>query len=117
MFRSYEPYGHKVGEVQEVLVTDVSHDKNYYVAHNEYYEQVLVPKVEKYMGKMLTVKIINASKFSMVGDPIDKPKMAGLTQPLKKGEVSGVRREKKTVPIPVLVILLAVIVRLIWMFL
>ncbi|CAH2090738.1 unnamed protein product [Euphydryas editha] len=117
-FRSYEPYGHKVGEVQEVLVTDISHDKNYYVAHNEFYEQVLVPKNEKYMGKMLTVKIINATKFSMLGEPIDKPKMPGLTQPLKKGEVSGVRRENKmAVPIPIFMILFAVIVRLIWIFL
>ncbi|XP_046968904.1 threonylcarbamoyladenosine tRNA methylthiotransferase [Vanessa cardui] len=117
-FRSYEPYGHKVGEVQEVLVTDISHDKNYYVAHNEFYEQVLVPKEDKYMGKMVTVKITSATKFSMMGQPIDKPKMAGLTQPLKKGEVSGLRRENKmAVPIPIVMLLFAVIVRLIWIFL
>ncbi|GBP19556.1 Threonylcarbamoyladenosine tRNA methylthiotransferase [Eumeta japonica] len=90
-FRSYEPYRHRVGEIQEVLVTDISHDKNYYVSHNECYEQVLVPKEEKYMGKMVTVEILSASKFSMMGRPIDKPKMPGLTEPLKKGEVSGVK--------------------------
>ncbi|XP_026487231.2 threonylcarbamoyladenosine tRNA methylthiotransferase [Vanessa tameamea] len=117
-FRSYEPYGHKVGQVQEVLVTDISHDKNYYVAHNEFYEQVLVPKEDKYMGKMVTVKITSATKFSMMGQPIDKPKMPGLTQPLKKGEVSGLRRENKmAVPIPIVMLLFAVIVRLIWIFL
>ncbi|XP_047534456.1 threonylcarbamoyladenosine tRNA methylthiotransferase [Vanessa atalanta] len=117
-FRSYEPYGHKVGQVQEVLVTDISHDKNYYVAHNEFYEQVLVPKEDKYMGKMVTVKITSATKFSMIGQPIDKPKMPGLTQPLKKGEVSGLRRENKmAVPIPIVMLLFAVIVRLIWIFL
>ncbi|XP_045536205.1 threonylcarbamoyladenosine tRNA methylthiotransferase [Papilio machaon] len=117
-FRSYEPYGHKVGEVQEVLVTDISHDKNYFVAHNEFYEQVLVPKEDKYMGKMVTVKIMSASKFSMVGQPIDKPKMAGVVQPLKKGEVSGLVsvREKKF-PLPILFLLLAVVFRMIWMFL
>ncbi|XP_050351716.1 threonylcarbamoyladenosine tRNA methylthiotransferase [Nymphalis io] len=117
-FRSYEPYGHKVGQVYDVLVTDISHDKNYYVAHNEFYEQVLVPKEDKYMGKMVTVKITSATKFSMMGQPIDKPKMPGLTQPLKKGEVSGFRRENKmAVPIPILMLLMAVIVRLIWIFL
>ncbi|CAG4946420.1 unnamed protein product [Parnassius apollo] len=117
-FRSYEPYGHRVGQVQEVLVTDVSHDKNYYVAHNEFYEQVLVPKEEKYMGKMLTVRITSATKFSMMGQPINKPKMAGLTQPLKKGEVSGLhQREAKMMPIPIFCLLVAVVVRLIWILL
>ncbi|KAG6459600.1 hypothetical protein O3G_MSEX011466 [Manduca sexta] len=119
-FRSYEPYGHKVGEIQEVLVTDISHDKNYFVAHNEFYEQVLVPKEERFMGKMLTVKITSATKFSMMGDVIDKPKMAGLTAPLKKGEVSGVYTEvesKKFVPLPLIVLVIAALVRLIWIFL
>ncbi|XP_013171905.1 PREDICTED: threonylcarbamoyladenosine tRNA methylthiotransferase [Papilio xuthus] len=117
-FRSYEPYGHKVGEVQEVLVTDISHDKNYFVAHNEFYEQVLVPKEEKYMGKMVTVKITSASKFSMVGQPIDKPKMAGVVQPLKKGEVSGlVSVRDKKIPLPIVFLLIAVVFRMIWMFL
>ncbi|XP_028157522.1 threonylcarbamoyladenosine tRNA methylthiotransferase-like [Ostrinia furnacalis] len=120
LFRSYEPYGHKVGETQEVLVTDVSHDKNYFVAHNEFYEQVLVPKEDKYMGKMVTVKITDATKFSMMGQPIDKPKMAGLTAPLKKGEVSGVCQKSETntsIPIPIVVLMFAVFLRLIWMFL
>ncbi|KAL4704489.1 hypothetical protein ACJJTC_015092 [Scirpophaga incertulas] len=116
-FRSYEPYGHKVGETQEVLVTDVSHDKQYFVAHNEFYEQVLVPKEDKFMGKMVTVKITSASKFSMVGEPIDKPKMPGLTAPLKKGEVSGVyaHRQKLPIPIPLLFAALAFLFRIIWL--
>ncbi|CAH0761416.1 unnamed protein product [Diatraea saccharalis] len=121
LFRSYEPYGHKVGEIQEVLVTDVSHDKNYFVAHNEYYEQVLVPKDDKYMGKMLTVKITSASKFSMMGEPIDQPKMPGLIAPLKKGEISGVYSRKIVnkvpIPIPLLVAALALLFRIIWLFL
>ncbi|XP_060802488.1 threonylcarbamoyladenosine tRNA methylthiotransferase [Amyelois transitella] len=119
LFRSYEPYGHKVGEIQEVLVTDVSHDRNYYVAHNEFYEQVLIPKEEKYMGKMVTVRITSATKFSMMGEPIDKPKMVGISAPLKKGEVSGVKTitKKVPVPLPVIVVLFAVFLRLVWMFL
>lgn len=124
LFRSYEPYGHKVGEIQEVLVTDISHDKNYFVAHNEYYEQVLVPKEEKYMGKMLTVKITSATKFSMMGEPIDKPKMAGLTAPLKKGVVSGVAEVqtvknggKVPVPLPIIMLIVAIVFKLIWIFL
>lgn len=111
-----------MGETQEVLVTDISHDKNYFVAHNEFYEQVLVPKEERYMGKMLTVKITSASKFSMMGEPIDKPKMAGLTAPLKKGEVSGLSevqnaKDGSKVPLPIIVLFAAVLFRLIWIFL
>ncbi|XP_041987453.1 threonylcarbamoyladenosine tRNA methylthiotransferase [Aricia agestis] len=117
-FRSYEPYGHKVGQIQEVLVTDISHDKNYYVSHNQYYEQVLVPKDEKYMGKMLTVEIISASKFSMMGRPVDKPKMPGIAAPLKKGQVSGFEVQKsKIVPIPILMLLFACVIRLLWIYL
>ncbi|XP_049874224.1 threonylcarbamoyladenosine tRNA methylthiotransferase [Pectinophora gossypiella] len=125
LFRSYEPYSDRVGQTYQVLVTDVSHDRNYYVAHNEFYEQVLVPKEEKYMGKMLTVKITSTTKFSMMGQPIDKPTMPGLTAPLKKGEVSGLSTEigtnnsgtKMPVPIPILMLLFALVLRLIWMFL
>jgi tRNA A37 methylthiotransferase MiaB len=39
-FQSYEPYSNKIGEVQDVLVTEVSHDGKHYVGHNKFYEQV-----------------------------------------------------------------------------
>jgi threonylcarbamoyladenosine tRNA methylthiotransferase CDKAL1 len=39
-FYSYEPYNDRIGARYSVLVTDVSHDKNHYVGHNDYYEQV-----------------------------------------------------------------------------
>jgi hypothetical protein len=50
-----------------VLVTETSHDGRYYVGHNEYYEQVLVPKREELMGKLFSVRIVDVSKFSMTG--------------------------------------------------
>ncbi len=40
LFQSYRPYDDKVGERQVVLATEVSHDEQYYVAHNKFYEQV-----------------------------------------------------------------------------
>jgi len=30
----------QLGEIQEVLVTEISHDKQYYVGHNKCYDQV-----------------------------------------------------------------------------
>jgi hypothetical protein len=41
-FQSYHPYSHKIGEVQDVLVTEVSHDGKHYVGHNKFYEQVIL---------------------------------------------------------------------------
>lgn len=91
LFNSYLPYTAKIGEVQEVLVTDVSHDRKYFVAHNIHYEQVLVPKQEKLMGKLVKVNVYETSKFSMKGRLVDDEnvKMPGLTAPLPVGCVSG----------------------------
>ncbi|XP_026463512.1 threonylcarbamoyladenosine tRNA methylthiotransferase-like [Ctenocephalides felis] len=91
LFNTYEPYSHKLGEVQEVLVTEVSHDNKHYVGHNNYYEQVLIPMDKKYLGKLVTVRIISASKFSMSAEVINdvEIKNVTLTNPLEKGAVSG----------------------------
>ena len=32
----------QLGEIQQVLVTEVSHDKQYYVGHNKCYDQVSI---------------------------------------------------------------------------
>ena len=40
LFHSYEPYRKRVGQKYQVLVTEIAHDKNHYVGHNEFYEQV-----------------------------------------------------------------------------
>jgi len=89
-FQSYEPYNHKVGLVERVLVTEVSHDKQHYVGHNKFYVQVLVPMKEEYMGKMIDVRITETTKFSMKGEPISKAVSPALRSPLPLGIVSGV---------------------------
>ncbi|XP_027307013.2 threonylcarbamoyladenosine tRNA methylthiotransferase isoform X2 [Anas platyrhynchos] len=91
LFHSYNPYDHKVGERQRVLVTEESFDSNYYVAHNPFYEQVLVPKDPVLMGKMVEVNIYEAGKHFMKGQPVSVARVytASITRPLAKGEVSG----------------------------
>ena len=42
LFHSYSPYTNKNGETQTVLVTELSHDRQYFVGHNKFYEQVSV---------------------------------------------------------------------------
>lgn len=73
-------------------MTEISHDGNYYVGHNKFYEQVLVPKIDVYMGKMIEVEIYECEKFSMKGkvlqevfDTPNRPKQ------YKLGEVTGVK--------------------------
>jgi threonylcarbamoyladenosine tRNA methylthiotransferase CDKAL1 len=71
LFYTYEPYGHKLDEIQEVLVTEISKDKKHYVGHNKFYEQVLIPMRENLLGKSLKVQIIGATKFSMIARIVD----------------------------------------------
>lgn len=119
LFRSYQPYGHKVGEIQEVLVTEISHDKQYYVGHNKFYEQVLVPMDKDYMGKLVKVKIIEAGKFSMISQPLDKVVAPGLSKPLAHGQVSGVAALDQTSKLPyaIAALVFAVLIRFIWLIL
>ncbi|KAJ7417420.1 hypothetical protein BTVI_32995 [Pitangus sulphuratus] len=85
----------QVGERQRVLVTEESFDSNYYVAHNPFYEQVLVPKDPLLMGKMVEVNIYEAGKHFMKGQPVSDARVhtASITRPLAKGEVSGLTED------------------------
>uniref|UniRef100_A0A1B6CSR2 tRNA-t(6)A37 methylthiotransferase n=1 Tax=Clastoptera arizonana TaxID=38151 RepID=A0A1B6CSR2_9HEMI len=67
LFQSYEPYTHKLGSVQHVLVTEEAHDGQHFVGHNKFYEQVLVPKAPNVMGKFITVKVASTGKHYMQG--------------------------------------------------
>ncbi|NXG06563.1 CDKAL methylthiotransferase, partial [Sakesphorus luctuosus] len=100
LFHSYNPYDHKVGERQRVLVTEESFDSNYYVAHNPFYEQVLVPKDPLLMGKMVEVSIYEAGKHFLKGQPVSEGRAhpASITRPLAKGEVSGLTEEFRRAP-------------------
>lgn len=71
LFYTYEPYSHKVDEIQTVLVTEISHDKQHYVGHNKFYEQVLLPMKENLLGKSVNVRILSATKFSMLAEILD----------------------------------------------
>ena len=54
IFQKQFPYKGKVGSIETVLVTELATDGEHYVGHNKFYEQVLVPKDESYMGSTLT---------------------------------------------------------------
>lgn len=95
VFHSYNPYDHKIGERQQVLVTEESFDSKFYVAHNRFYEQVLVPKNPEFMGKMVEVDIYESGKHFLKGQPVSDTKIytPSISKPLAKGEVSGLTRE------------------------
>lgn len=71
LFNSYEPYAKRVGTEYTALVTDISHDKKYYVGHNRFYEQILLPMKENLLGKSVRVRITAVTKFSMFGELLD----------------------------------------------
>ncbi|ROL55340.1 Threonylcarbamoyladenosine tRNA methylthiotransferase [Anabarilius grahami] len=81
----------EIGQRQRVLVTEESFDSQYYVAHNKFYEQVLVPKKPEFKGKMIEVDIYEAGKHYMKGRPVEDAQVftASIAQPLQKGQVSG----------------------------
>jgi len=116
LFQSYEPYKGRIGFRCSILVTDISHDKEYFVGHNEYYEQVinknkiftifnaayicnilqiLVPKDDELMGKMVNVEIVSTTKFSMIARILDGAVTCfrpNKNEPLKMGQVSGLQK-------------------------
>lgn len=95
VFHSYNPYDHKIGERQQVLVTEESFDCKFYVAHNRFYEQVLVPKNPAFMGKMVEVDIYESGKHFLKGQPVSETRVytPSICKPLAKGEVSGLTTE------------------------
>uniref|UniRef100_A0A1W7RII8 tRNA-t(6)A37 methylthiotransferase n=1 Tax=Agkistrodon contortrix contortrix TaxID=8713 RepID=A0A1W7RII8_AGKCO len=95
LFHSYNPYDHKIGERQKVLVTEESFDSKFYVAHNKFYEQILVPKNPDFMGKMVEVEISEAGKHFMRGQPVSEARVftPSIRRPYARGEVSGLTEE------------------------
>ncbi|XP_032078747.1 threonylcarbamoyladenosine tRNA methylthiotransferase-like isoform X1 [Thamnophis elegans] len=95
LFHSYNPYDHKIGERQKVLVTEESFDSKFYVAHNKFYEQILVPKNPEFIGKMVEVDIFEAGKHFMRGQPVSEATVftPSIRRPFARGEVSGLTEE------------------------
>ena len=54
-------------QIYGALVTDLSHDKIHLVGHNDFYEQILLPKDLELLGKTVLVEIVGSTKFSMSG--------------------------------------------------
>ncbi|XP_063993383.1 threonylcarbamoyladenosine tRNA methylthiotransferase [Diachasmimorpha longicaudata] len=116
-FQSYGPYGERVGQVQRVLVTESSHDGRFFVGHNEFYEQVLVEMREGVMGRMVTVRIVEAMKFAVRGELVGEGEAVGR----KEGESRWLAAREMMPEIwrilPIFVVIAAVFGRMIWRFL
>ncbi|XP_064605868.1 threonylcarbamoyladenosine tRNA methylthiotransferase-like [Liolophura sinensis] len=98
LFHSYHPYEHKLGEHQKILVTEVSHDKQHYVGHNKFYEQVLVPMKDTLLGKMVDVRIVKTGEHYLMGEVLCEKSAVRpqVPPPLSQGQVSGVTRPSQT---------------------
>jgi len=91
VFQSIHPYESRAEERYRILVTEVAHDQKHYVGHNKFYEQVLVPKKEGFLGKMMEVEITSVGKFYMMGKLLKDGVTftPSISAPLSKGAVSG----------------------------
>lgn len=74
LFDTILPYEGRIGQEYEVLVTEVASDKKHLVGHNKFYEQILVPNVEGYMGAVLRVRITETGKHFMKAEVLQKLK-------------------------------------------
>lgn len=72
IFRSYFPYENRIGKRYSILVTEISSNNSYFVGHNEFYEQILIPKRQELMGKLIDVEIISVDKWCMFGKVINE---------------------------------------------
>ncbi|KNC84384.1 hypothetical protein SARC_03400 [Sphaeroforma arctica JP610] len=99
LFNSYQIYTpERIGLEYMVLVTDVSSDGNYWVAHNQSFEQILIPKLDQYLGKYIRVQITEIGKFYMKADVLEESveKAPYVPPPLPFGQVSGGQKTPKT---------------------
>jgi len=96
-FQSYQPYEGCEGEKQSVLVTEQSSDGNYWVAHNQFYHQVLVPKEEGLLGKTLDVEVFETGKYFVKANIISSSPTT-QTQHLPQGTLSGGKSVEESSP-------------------
>lgn len=59
-----------------------------------FYFKVLVPMEPEYMGKMVDVRIVSASKFSLMSEPVSRPQRPDVPEALERGQVSGLASSK-----------------------
>lgn len=111
-FQTYQPYNNKIGEVEEILVTEVAYDNKHLVGHNEFYEQVLVPKDDKYMGQILKVRIIDTKKHCLIGVPVT----SGFSPAVASSSDCSSQKTSAAVPYTLLLLVLAVFARILWLF-
>jgi hypothetical protein len=83
--------------------------------------QVLLPKHAELVGKMVTVKIVSSSKYSMNGEPLQKesPRLSSdLTSLPSQSEMSVTEVAPVShhlIPYTLFLLILAVLTRLLWL--
>jgi len=99
IFQSYFPYEHQLGERQSILITEQAKDKLHFVGHNKSYDQVLILGDHGLMGKMVEVEIYETGKHFLKANLVNNSEIIspGLTDPLTKGVVSGLKLNEEDV--------------------
>lgn len=72
LYKSYLPNAHFLNKSIELYISDQkSKHHNYLIAHDKYYNNILVPYNKKYIGKTKKVKIIDVDRFHMKAEYIN----------------------------------------------
>ncbi|XP_059469471.1 threonylcarbamoyladenosine tRNA methylthiotransferase [Neocloeon triangulifer] len=116
LFLSYEPYSGCEGKCYKALVTELSHDRQHYVAHNKSYHQILVPKRADILGKTITVKITSIRRHCMIAEiiDVDPEEMAAARCKGTKLYLAEEHNNNISLIYPISMIALAVVLRMIW---
>lgn len=70
LFHSYNTYTNRVGGIETILVTELSHDRRYYVGHTKYYEQVGVANrqglIAMHICTLILIKVVGGCLLTVV---------------------------------------------------
>ncbi|KAJ3115395.1 hypothetical protein HDU96_000700 [Phlyctochytrium bullatum] len=89
-FNSYTTYDGLLGARLRVVVTEISTDGKFYVAHDKAYRQVLVPLDPRLLGRFVEVRVVRTGKFFVEGEIVEAP---GTTTTAPASSSSGVVAE------------------------
>ncbi|XP_050436726.1 threonylcarbamoyladenosine tRNA methylthiotransferase [Adelges cooleyi] len=108
LFHSYTTYDHRVGELQNILITEEAKSGTELIGHNKYYEQVLIANRPELMGKFVTVIVRSAKKHCLIADTVQDQ-----TVLKKKNDLNA----KLHFIWPVFALIFCILARLFWMLL
>jgi hypothetical protein len=98
LFDSYTTNDGLVGQVVDVWVdTEIARDGERTVGHTKQYTKVLIPMDHSLIGKRVSVKILSAAKFHVVGEVVKGDEAHKSTPQAHKSTPQGQQQQQQQV--------------------